>query len=329
MAQLCGNFDNEIDQFFSLASATRSECDKLAVKMFGGLAEPVSVQGATSYTVVVGLNREKIVQFRIKDAQLDMKMLELAREVHGEVIPLGAALGQIGDDEQQPLAIYEMDRLPGENYALVRNSLANEPQSQLATLHSLASFFAQAWRKPVALDRPTVSAIATEFSSRLDDISSSGVLTARFRPALDEVRRHFPTLVSGDFPFALTHSDLNELNILVDGSSGNITGVVDWTDTGIQPFGLTLYVLEKFIGSMGRDGWVYLDNACALRDEFWRSFAHYAGQVSDSQMKSIEVARKLGYFFRYGTINSTGQKGVVGVENMSIEKRRLYLQAIL
>lgn len=191
------------------------------------------------------------------------------------------------------------------------------------------SFFAQAWCRPVALDRCALSAIATELSRRLDDVSSSGILTARFGPALDEVRKHLPTLVSGDFPLALTHSDLNELNILVDGGSGIITGVIDWTDAGIQPFGLTLYALEKFIGSMGRDGWVYLDDAGALRDEFWRAFARYAGQVSHSQMKSIRAARKAGYLLRYGTFYSTGYKGVVGIENMSIEKRRLYLEAIL
>jgi len=143
------------------------------------------------------------------------------------------------------------------------------------------------------------------------------------------VREHLPTLVSGDFPLALTHSDLNELNILVDGSSGIITGVIDWADAGIQPFGLTLYVLKKFIGSIGRDGWVYLDNAGVLRDEFWRAFARYAGQLSCSQMKSIQVARKAGYLLRYGTFYRSRHKGVVGIENMSIEKRRLYLEAIL
>jgi len=181
----------------------------------------------------------------------------------------------------------------------------------------------------VTLDRRALSAIASEFSGRLDDVSSFGALTARFEPALDEVREHLPTLVSGDFPLALTHSDLNELNILVDGGSGIITGVIDWTDAGIQPFGLTLYALEKFLGSMGRAGWVYFENAGALRDEFWRAFAHYAGQVSPSQMKCIQVARKAGYLLRYGTLYSSKQKGVVGIENMSIEKRRLYLEAIL
>lgn len=139
---------------------------------------------------------------------------------------------------------------------------------------------------------------------------------------------HLPSLISGDFPLALTHSDLNELNILVDGCSGNITGVIDWVDVGIQPFGLTLYVLEKFIGTMGREGWDYLDNADLLRDEFWRTFTQHAGPAH-SQMKSIEAARKAGYFLRYGTLYSDGHKGVVGIQNMSIEKRRLYLEAVV
>jgi hypothetical protein len=108
------------------------------------------------------------------------------------------------------------------------------------------------------------------------------------------VKEHMPTLVSGDCPLALTHSDLNELNILVDGGTGTITGAIDWADAGIRPFGLALYTPEKCIGGMGRDGWVYLDNADVLRDQFWRASAHYAGPVSQSQMKSIQFTRKTG-----------------------------------
>lgn len=138
MAQLQSDLDGEIHQFFAGQSATRAECDDLARTTFGGLVEPVAVQGATSYTVVAGQNRDKIVQFRSMDAQLDMTMLALARHVHGDVVPAGAALGQIGSDAQKQLAIYEMDRLPGDNYALVRASLAEEPQRHFAAVHGLA-----------------------------------------------------------------------------------------------------------------------------------------------------------------------------------------------
>jgi len=76
------------------------------------------------------------------------------------------------------------------------------------------------------------------------------------------------------------------------------------------------------------DGCIF-ENAGVLKDEFWRAFAHNAGQISDWQMKSIQIARKSGYFFRYGTFYSGGQNGVVGVESMSIERRRVYLEALL
>lgn len=190
-------------------------------------------------------------------------------------------------------------------------------------------FFAQAWCRAVPPNPVDLTAIATELSTRLDDVSSSGILTARHGPVLDEVREHLPTLVSGHFPLALTHSDLNELNILVDGDTGIITGVVDWADAATQPFGLTLYALDKFIGSMGPDGWVYFDNADALRDGFWIAFAEYAGPLSSPQMRSIKVARKAGYLLRYGTYYNSTYKGVVGIEQMSVEKRRLYLEAVL
>lgn len=137
-AQRQGDFDGEIHQFFAGQSATRAECDDLARTTFGGLVEPVAAQGATSYTVVVGQNRDKIVQFRCMDAQLDLTMLALARHIHGNVVPAGTALGHIGSDAQKQLAIYEMDRLPGDNFILVRESLAEEPQHHLAAVHGLA-----------------------------------------------------------------------------------------------------------------------------------------------------------------------------------------------
>ena len=50
------------------------------------------------------------------------------------------------------------------------------------------------------LDPLALSTLASELSSRLDDVSSSGVLTTRLAPVLDEVREHFPALFSGAFP---------------------------------------------------------------------------------------------------------------------------------
>ncbi len=178
-------------------------------------------------------------------------------------------------------------------------------------------------------DQVDIAAMAAELCSRLDSLSSSGILTPRFVPVLAKVMGHLPALVSGAFRLALTHGDLNELNILVDPCSGRITGVIDWTDAGVQPFGLTLYALDNFVGYMSPHGWVYSDNAVELRGEFWRAFAEDAGPLSASNLESMRIARMAGYFLRYGTMYSSGQKGVTGIQNLSVQHRLRYLEAIL
>lgn len=80
----------------------------------------------------------------------------------------------------------------------------------------------------------------------------------------------------------LTHSDLNEMNILVDPCSGKIIGVVDWPGASIQPFGFTFYAPENALGSMGSNGWKCFDNVDHLRSAFWRAFREQTGLVGAS-----------------------------------------------
>lgn len=89
---------------------------------------------------------------------------------------------------------------------------------------------------------------------------------ASCRPS--EIQATLPALLDGCYPLVLTHSDLNEMNILVDPDSGEITGVVDWPNASILPFGFTLYALESALGSMGSSGWQWFDNVHDLRDAF-------------------------------------------------------------
>jgi len=44
------------------------------------------------------------------------------------------------------------------------------------------------------------------------------------------------------------------INILVNPDSGHITGVVDWTDTIIKPFGMALWGLESVLDYSGPNG---------------------------------------------------------------------------
>ncbi|KAK8850934.1 Tudor domain-containing protein 15 [Apiospora arundinis] len=61
--------------------------------------------------------------------------------------------------------------------------------------------------------------------------------------------------VSSRLPFVLTHGDISESNILVDPDDGRITGIIDWAEAEVSPFGLALWGLESILGYMNPEGW--------------------------------------------------------------------------
>lgn len=141
MPHVIYTLDNAIDSFFSGAGASSSkrQCDDVARQRCGGEIRPVKIQGSTSYTVIAGPSGNKIVQFREQTALLDMHMLALAKDIHKDVVASCSELGWVGNISGSQLAIYEMDRLPGENYITVRPSLTRD--QRLSTVYSLARFF--------------------------------------------------------------------------------------------------------------------------------------------------------------------------------------------
>lgn len=92
------------------------------------------------------------------------------------------------------------------------------------------------------------------------EIQSSFDLLARnllshFAQNLERIRKELPSIFSKALPFVLSHGDLNMMNLLVNPETGNITGIVDWAESRILPFGFALYGLEHFLGRMDSEGW--------------------------------------------------------------------------
>lgn len=168
-------------------------------------------------------------------------------------------------------------------------------------------------------------AISAECYARFEYLA--GALPERFLPAVVEVQNALPALLDGCYPMVLTHSDLNEMNILVESSSGKITGVVDWSGASILPFGFTLYALENALGNMGSDGWKWFDNVDDLRHAFWKVFREQTG-LSEPEMTLIKLVGKAGILVRYGTAYNSGFEGMIGVRDPNAEDFR-YLDALL
>lgn len=111
--------DDEIVTFFGKTTATRSQCEMRARQLTGSdKIEPVSIQGACSYTMYAGDHLEFVVQCRLGSLALNADITDLATTVHGSLVPVVSLHGELGQRQEQgngkePLLVYLMTRMPG------------------------------------------------------------------------------------------------------------------------------------------------------------------------------------------------------------------------
>ncbi|KAI1318807.1 hypothetical protein F5Y16DRAFT_391573 [Xylariaceae sp. FL0255] len=292
----------QISTFFaSNASVTRNECDDLAAELLGGPVNATPIQGGNSYTV----EREeagKVVQFR--SSQLDMAKFGLAQQVYSDFIPRSIYQGPLGS-----LHIYVCDRVSGTAFCRVRQQMFNSEtgldKRLRQTVQDLAKFFALAWNNRQALEIPL--GLQNEYIATLDKLSL--ILPDTLRPTIDTVKQNLHILFRPDFPIAVQHGDILENNIHVEESSGHITGVVDWHDAFIAPFGLSLGGMEIFLGAQTHKNWYLHPFHLDLRRHFWDTFYTIIGQVSELDQRSIEVGRLMGLLQAHG-FESNGMSGI-------------------
>ncbi|KAF5963452.1 Mus38-like protein [Fusarium bulbicola] len=286
------SLDAAIGSFFEInKEATRQQCDDFALRHAGGPLDPVPIQGTFSYTVTAGENKSKIFQFRTQDSSFDTSMINLAKTVHPQFVASCLYRGTIGPT--RPLHIYEMDCLPGTAYIMARNiSIAQPPDSMMRqrnTVKDLAKYFAQSWNCQQQLRPDDMAAVFAEFRSKFDLLAQS--LPSRFLPNLNRVYEKLPSVFSGALPFVLSHGDLCEMNLLISPETGHITGIVDWAEARVLPFGFSLWGFENILGFMDSKGWHYYDNRDELEDLFWRTFWTEVPDASKADLELFQTAR--------------------------------------
>lgn len=102
-------------------------------------------------------------------------------------------------------------------------------------------------------------------------------LPSRFAKTMLRLSNAVDGLFYPSYPLTLTHSDLCEMNIIVDPETGHIKGIIDWIDAKIQPFGLALWGLQNVLGYMNEEGWHYFDQHEQLEKMFWETFEKELG----------------------------------------------------
>ncbi|KAK0613030.1 hypothetical protein B0T17DRAFT_511387 [Bombardia bombarda] len=194
--------------------------------------------------------------------------------------------------------VYEWDLVSGSAFCRVRRQfLAPEMEQRLQqTVQDFARFFASAWICRPAVTPP--SGLFDEYSQTLDKLSQS--LPVRFHPKLDEVRQGLPLLLRPEYPMVVQHDDLLEHNIHVDEATGRITGIVDWQDAVIAPFGVSLSGLETVLDVQTSSTWHLHPSHLDLREIFWDKFYETTGEISEVDRRSMEIARLFGLFRLHG-----------------------------
>lgn len=97
------------------------------------------------------------------------------------------------------------------------------------------------------------------------------------------------------------------MNLLLDPTTGNLRGVIDWADAAIWPFGIALWGLESVLGYGGPDGWTWLDDEPRSYRRMFSRTLQTALNLPTSDFVIIEKARKLGLLLRYGFIWRDGR----------------------
>ncbi|KAJ6037331.1 Protein kinase-like protein [Penicillium herquei] len=122
------------------------------------------------------------------------------------------------------------------------------------------------------------------------------LLPSRFHPLLDTLQSRIPSLFADDYPIVLNHGDLLENNILVDTNTGTLTGIVDWRDAEIGPFGMQFWGLENTLGIRKITCMAFHPRHIELRYVFWKILFYEMGHVSEETKMVIQTARMVGIF---------------------------------
>lgn len=117
--------DKAIANFFAKTSTSSNACNEKAISIVGGRVEPVAVQGNCSYSIYAGWKLEYVFQFRLSSLPLNIETLQLARKIHGSVVPVISTYGQMNG-----VHVYSMPRIQGSTYLDLILEARHPPNSE-------------------------------------------------------------------------------------------------------------------------------------------------------------------------------------------------------
>ncbi|KNG44385.1 hypothetical protein TW65_08739 [Stemphylium lycopersici] len=268
--------------------------------------------------------RQIIVQLRPASHALDLGITRSASETYPSLAPTIEPL-----DLRLPggLLAYAMGRLPGTSLRRLlprTRILTSEAQAKVERLVvSFAGLIAQGWLsaceaqssssvRGARADSPLANAsdmlsqcrgkVGSTIVHRLEKLAAE-LPGAWLRGIAETMLSDVPRIA--DYPVLLNHGDLIPSNILVDEDTWEITGLVDWAEAELLPFGTCLYGLEHLLGYFTPASlykaptWTYFEEAAQLRNSFWLRLFETVPELR-VQAWEMRVMRTVGVLLWHG-----------------------------
>ena len=265
-------------------------------------------------TVFVG--DDTVIQFRPASYRLDLRVTSAARHVYGIYAPQTEF---IATHPGSGLLVYKLERIGGISFQDLRASctiLAKSTYIRARLCRDFAIFLSKSWHKSLN-DCLPLGTVGQSIRARLMSLCED--LPARFRASARHVLANLDRIEA--LPSVFTHGDVVAANIIVDSSSGALTGLVDWAEAEMLPFGTCLYGLEEILGEMTPNGFHYRPDAEELRDLFWTELRRNIPALRRSHVhEAVKLARDLGVLLWHGIAFDDGAIDRVVQEGRDIEE---------
>ena len=287
-----------IDEFFirsGLTSQDKLDCYAFLEQLYPGRTIALaSSQGYCSMTVFLG--DDTVIQFRPSHYCLELRITDDAQEVYGSFAPETKYLGTVSPSG---LLVYSMSRIAGISFSDFRVNNKETAQFKIGrdTLcRDFASFLSKSWYHGNKISIP-LGMVGKSIVLRLKSLSTD--LPVRFQASARSVLKHLHRVEA--LPWVLTHGDIVASNIMVESSSGKMTGLVDWAEAEYLPFGVCLYGLEEILGELTPTGFQYYTDANDLRDIFWDELSMLIPDLRQiTVLEAVKLARDLGVLLWHG-----------------------------
>lgn len=308
----------------NLPITVKDDCDAFAKSYYSGAIRAAPFQGYCSYTLFVG--EETAVQFRPSAHKLDIDITNAASDIFKSLAPETEYLGQLAGTD---LHAFSMRKLPGISLADYRKmSCKTSAREELVRNFAQVQVLAlRNGRRAESLDdeRRTVG---SSLESRLESIASAS-LPIRFRRIARSILADISKIEA--LPWVFTHGDFLAANILVNESSGQLTGLLDWAEAEWLPFGVGMYGLEELLGEDDEDGrFVYYPEAKRLRGIFWNHLIMLIPELARNSrtIALVKKAQILGVLLWHGIAFDDGKLNRVveeGKDDREIQRLSVFL----